>query len=268
MADNQYQLQGNAPQLFERDNAQTLGSPLAARVFDHVELQPGDRVLDAACGTGIVTRVAARRFPQVGRFVGLDRNAGMLEVARANTPTNIPVEWQQGDLTSLPFPDRSFEAVLCQNGLQFVRDKSIVLREMHRVLVAQGQLALTVWSRVFPYAAALSKALARHISAESAASNDAMFQLRDAGTVRSLVEEAGFREITMRELLVVRPMPASPEGVVADTARTAFARDVAAAGEAARQALGREVSTALKEYRDGDHLAIPHWSHLVQARAA
>ena len=81
MADNQYQLEGNAPQLFERDNAQTLGSPLATQVLNHVELYAGDRVLDAACGTGIVTRVAAKRFPHVGKFVGIDRNAGMLEVA-------------------------------------------------------------------------------------------------------------------------------------------------------------------------------------------
>lgn len=106
MADNQYQLAGNAPQLFERDHAQTLGSPLAAQVFDYVELHTGDRVLDAACGTGIVTRVAAQRFPHVGKFVGIDRNAGMLEVARAHSPSDVPVEWQQGDLSALPFPDR------------------------------------------------------------------------------------------------------------------------------------------------------------------
>lgn len=268
MADNQYQLEGSAPQLFERDNAQTLGKPLAAQVFRHVELSAGDRVLDAACGTGIVTRVAAQRFPHVGKVVGIDRNVGMLDVARAHTPANVSVEWQQGDLNTLPFPDDSFDVVVCQNGLQFVPDKAVVLREMHRVLVANGRLAFTVWSEVTPYAAALSDALARHISAEAAASNHAPFQFRDANTIRELVEGAGFREITMRELVVVRPMPASAEGIVADAARTAFARDVAAASEVARQALGREVSAALQTYRHGDTLATPHKSHLVQARAA
>jgi SAM-dependent methyltransferase len=267
MADNQYQLEGNAPELFERDNAQTLGRPLSAQVFNHVELYAGDRVLDAACGTGIVTRVAAQRFPQVGKFIGIDRNAGMLDVARANTPTNVLVDWQQGDLSALPFPDDSFEVVLCQNGIQFVLDKSVVLHEIHRVLVAGGRLAFTVWSEVTPYAAALSEALARHISAEAAASSHAPFQLRDARTILDLVEGAPFREITIQEVAVIRPMPASAKGIVADAARTAFAHDVAAASEAARQALGREVSAALKAYRIGDTLAILHKSHLVQARA-
>lgn len=72
----------------------------------------------------------------------------------------------------------------------------------------------------------------------------------------------------MQELVVLRPMPASAEGIVADTAHTAFARDVAAASEAARQTLGQEVSAALRGYRDGDKLTIPHKSHLVRARAA
>jgi SAM-dependent methyltransferase len=192
----------------------------------------------------------------------------MLDVARANTPTNVLVEWHQGDLSALPFPDDSFDVVLCQNGIQFVLDKSVVLREISRVLVAGGRLAFTVWSEVTPYAAAVSDALARHISAEAAASNQAPFQLRDARTILDLVKGARFREITMQELVVIRPMPASAEGIVADTARTPFAHDVAAASEAARQALGEDVIAALQAYRDGDTLAIPHKSHLVQARAA
>lgn len=147
MADQQYQLEGNAPQLYERDNAQTTGKPMAEQVFNHVELYAGDRVLDAACGTGIVTRVAAPRFAHIGKFVGVDRNTGMLDVARVHTPTNVPVQWQQGDLSALPFPDDSFDVVLCQNGLQFVPNKSTALREMHRVLVADGRLAFAVGVR-------------------------------------------------------------------------------------------------------------------------
>ena len=266
MADNQYQLEGNAPQLFERDNAQTLGKPLAEQVFNRVELQAADRVLDAACGTGIVTRVAAQRFEHVSKFVGVDRNTAMLEVAREHTPTNVLVEWRQGDLSDLPFPDHSFDVVLCQNGVQFVPDKLAVLREMHRVLVPGGRLAFTVWSEVPPYSEALSEALARHISAEAAASNHSPFLMRDAQTIRNVLEGAGFRDIEMQELVVMRPMPASAEGIIADTARTAFARDVAEASEAARQALGEEVSVALQSYRDGDKFIIPHKSHLVQAR--
>jgi hypothetical protein len=87
-------------------------------------------------------------------------------------------------------------------------------------------------------------------------------------TIQNLVKGAGFRDVNMQELVVLRPMPASAEGIIADTARTPFARDVAEANEAARQALGQEVSTALQSYRDGDRLLVPHKSHLVQASAA
>lgn len=192
MADHQYQLDENAAELFERDTAQPLGKPLAEQVFDHVELRAGDHVMDAACGTGIVTRVAAQRFGHVGKFVGIDRNNEMLDVARQHTPPHILVEWQQGDISALPFPDNSFDVVLCQNGMQFVPDKLAVLREMHRVLVAGGRLAFTVWSEISPYAAAVSEALARHISEEAAASQLSMFQLRDPTTLQELVEGAGF----------------------------------------------------------------------------
>ena len=268
MADHQYQLEGNAPRLYERDTAQTLGKPLAEQVFNHVELHKGDRVLDAACGTGIVTRVAAQRFAHAGKFVGVDRNTSMLDVARDLAPTNATVEWRQGDLSALPFPDNSFDVVLCQNGVQFVPDKLTVLREMNRVLVPGGRLAFTVWSAITPYAAAVSEALARHISKEAAASQLSMFQLRDVETVQKLAVDAGLQELTMQELVVIRPMPASAEGIIADAARTAFARDVIEASEEARQAFGHEVSGALQSYRDGDQLLIPHKSHLVQARAA
>lgn len=253
MADRQYQLEGNAPQLFERDNAQTLGKPLAEQVFNHVELQAGDRVLDAACGTGIVTRVAAQRVVNVGKFVGIDRNTGMLDVARELAPSNVTVEWRQGDLSALPFPDNSFDVVLCQNGLQFVPDKSAALHDIHRVLVDGGRLAFTVWSEITPYNLALSEALARHISAEAAASARALYQFRDAKTIRDVVEGAGFQEVKMQELVVISPRPASAEGIIADTARSPFARDVAEASEEGRQLYagisGRRYSAWIRERR-------------------
>jgi ubiquinone/menaquinone biosynthesis C-methylase UbiE len=93
MAETRYQLEGNAPHLYERETVRTLGRPLAERMFAHVSLSAGDRVLDAACGTGIVTRVAVECYGDLGHVVGVDLSAGMLDVARANTPvTRVPIE--------------------------------------------------------------------------------------------------------------------------------------------------------------------------------
>jgi ubiquinone/menaquinone biosynthesis C-methylase UbiE len=171
MAETRYQVAGNAPQLYERETVHTLGRPLAELMLARVSLHAGDRVLDAACGTRIVTRVAVQRYRDVGHVVGVDLNAGMLEVARAHTPASrVPIEWRHGDACALPFPDSRFDVVLCHQGLQFVPDPGTALRELRRVLVPGGRLACTVFSEIPPYYAALAAALARHVSADAATS--------------------------------------------------------------------------------------------------
>lgn len=268
MANTRYQLEGNAPQLYERETVPTLGRPLAELMFEHVLLPAGDRVLDAACGTGIVTRVAAQRFRHLAHIVGVDVNPGMLDVARAHTPTTgVLVEWREGDLCALPFPEGRFEVVVCQQGLQFVSNPLAALREMRRVLVPGGRLAFTVFSDVPAYYVALADALTRHVSADAATSCLSRYTLRDAQTLRQLVYAAGFRAIEMRLLEVGRRMPASAASIVEAMARAPYARDVAAVEEAVRHAIGQEVHAALHMYRDGDEVIIPHQSHLVQAHA-
>jgi ubiquinone/menaquinone biosynthesis C-methylase UbiE len=269
MAETRYQLAGNAPQLYERETVHTLGRPLAELMFTHVALHAGDRLLDAACGTGIVTRVAAQRCGTLAHIVGVDLNASMLAVARAHTPTTgVPVAWRQGDICALPSPDGSFELVVCQQGLQFVPDPITALREMHRVLVPGGRLAFTVFSEVPAYYVALADALARHVSPDAATSCLSRYTLRDATMLRNLVTAAGFGAIEMHVLEIGRRMPSSAASVVEGMARAPYARDVAAVDEAIRHAIGQEASAALHAYRDGDEVVIPHRSHLVQAQVA
>ena len=268
MAETRYQLEGNAPQLYERETVHTLGRPLAELMLARVALHAGDRVLDAACGTGIVSRVSVERSGDLGHVIGVDLNAGMLDVARANSPaTRVPIEWRQADVCALPFPDARFEVVLCQQGLQFVPDPLVALREMRRVLVPGGRLAFTVFSDIPAYYATLAEALARHVSA-AATGCLSRYTLREATTLRQLVEGAGFGAIEMHVLEVMRRMPASPASVVEAMVRAPYARDVAAVEEAVRQAIGREVSTALHAYRDRDEVVIPHRSHLVRAQVS
>jgi ubiquinone/menaquinone biosynthesis C-methylase UbiE len=269
MADTRYQLEGNAPQRYERETVHTLGRPLAELMFEHVSLSAGDRVLDAACGTGIVTRVAAQRFAHLAHITGVDLNPGMLEVARAHTPmTDIPIAWHQGDVCALPFAAGCFEVVLCQQGLQFVPDPGGALREMRRVLVAGGRLAFTVFSEVPVYYAVLADALARYVSADAARSCLSRYTLRDAQLLRKLVEAAGFGAVKMQVLEVMRRMPGSPVSVVEGMARAPYAREVTAVAEGVRHVIGQEVSVALQGYHDGDEVVIPHRSHLVQAQVA
>lgn len=107
----------------------------APRVADAAELGDGERVLDVACGTGILGREAARRVGKDGLVAGVDPSPGMLAVARRLAPT---VDWQQGTAESLPFQDGSFDAVVSQFGLMLFEDRQRAVREPLCVLPAVG----------------------------------------------------------------------------------------------------------------------------------
>jgi len=112
------------------------------RVLDAAQIQPGHRVLDVACGTGVLAREAASRVRPTGSVAGLDPNPGMLTVAKRLAPE---VEWRQGTAESLPYPDQSFDVVVSQFGLMFFTNRRQALREMQRVLGPGGRLAVAVW---------------------------------------------------------------------------------------------------------------------------
>jgi ubiquinone/menaquinone biosynthesis C-methylase UbiE len=111
----------------------------APRVADAAEIRPGQRVLDVACGTGVLTRAAATRTGPSGAVTGLDLSPRMLEVAARLSPA---LTWHRGSAEALPFQDESFDAVVSQFGLMFVPDPTLALREMMRVLTRGGRLAV------------------------------------------------------------------------------------------------------------------------------
>jgi ubiquinone/menaquinone biosynthesis C-methylase UbiE len=263
-----WQLEGNAPELYERYNVPATFRPLAQLFLEHVGLRTGDRVLDVACGTGIVARLAAPQVGLSGKVVGLDLNTGMLDVARAQpSESGAPVEWRHGDAMALPFADATFDVVLCQQGLQFFPDKVGALRKMHRVLVPGGRLALSVWGTVNPYTATLAAALARYVSADAAARSLAPHALSDAETVRTLLMDAGFRTVDMRTAVVVTRRIGPPETwILQAISTTPYAEAVAAVDAAARTALVRDISAAIHAYREGEGFAWPAETHIMIAQ--
>jgi ubiquinone/menaquinone biosynthesis C-methylase UbiE len=141
-------------------------------LLEYAAPQPGERVLDVACGTGSVARHAAPLVGADGKVIGLDLNPGMLAVARAlPAPPGATIEWLEGNATSLALPDDAFELVLCQQGLQFFPDRGAALREMRRVLAEGGRVAISVWQALprHPVYEALFEATAPHLGANIAA---------------------------------------------------------------------------------------------------
>lgn len=195
----QWQLDGTAPELYERYLVPAITSLWAADLVERAHPAAGERLLDIACGTGIVARTAYERMG-TGRVVGIDINAGMLEIARGSRPNGTAIEWFEGSALALPFPDGSFDVVLCQLGLQFFSDKPMALREMHRVLVQGGRLALSVYTAIenTPVAAALADALDRHLAPGASSVKRSEHALSDAEEIHELLVGAGFRNVSLQ----------------------------------------------------------------------
>lgn len=261
----------NPAETYERKMVPVLFAPWAPLLLDLAGPQPGERVLDLACGSGIVARLAAARVGSGGRVDGLDLNPAMLEVARAAAEREqIDVTWHQGRMESLPFPDADFDVVTCQHGLQFVPERPRAAAEMHRVLRDDGRLAVAVWQGLdrHPFFAAFNDALLRHIGVPALA---APFAIESAEALRALLADAGFREVAVQ----ARSMPAhfpDPDGFVAMEVEVIAAAipDAQHLDEHARAALAAAISAELagpiRALAGDGRLTIPMHAWLATAR--
>jgi SAM-dependent methyltransferase len=150
----------------------------------------GDRVLDVACGTGVLACACLDRVGTTGRVTGLDPNLDMLAVARRKSTS---IDWWEGRAERIPFPDASFDAVVSQFGFMFFDDHTAALREMIRVLVPGGRLAVAVCDAVehSPGYAALADLLQRLFGSRVADTFRTPFKLGGPDLLRSLFAAAG-----------------------------------------------------------------------------
>ena len=197
----QWQVAGNAAEVYQRELVPALFGAWAPRIVQLAEVRPGERVLDVACGTGVVARSAAEAVGAKGRVAALDLNPDMLAVAAAQLPTEgSTIEWVEGSAQALPFADRSFDAVCCQLGLQYFPDRVGALREMARVIAPGGRVVVMVWHEIdhSPGYAMLAKALGRRLGADAEAVMRAPFALGDLVKLSALLEDAGLHGCTIR----------------------------------------------------------------------
>jgi SAM-dependent methyltransferase len=259
---------GNAAEVYERHLVPAMFAPWAPKLVDLAGVGAGERVLDVACGTGVVTRLAAERVGSGGRVVGLDINGAMLAVARAlPAVTGAPIEWMEASALEMPLPDADFDVVLCQQGLQQFPDRSTALREMRRVLAPSGRVALAVWSRIegSPGMVALVEALERHVGIEAANNRRAPFALGDADEVRDLLVGAGFCDVEVQTMVETARFP-SPEELVAYQLAATPLSTLGALTEEARRAIEVDVRVALGNYVHDGELAVPMEAHIALAR--
>lgn len=193
------QLNTQIAEVYEEFFVPALFGAWPAQVIAAAEVQAGQRVLDVACGTGVLARAAAEQVGPKGRVVGLDLNDGMLEVARRKAPA---ITWQQGRAEALPCDDQAFDAVVSQFALMFFTDRVAAIQEMLRVLRPGGRLAIAVWDELAntPGYAAVVDLLTRLFGEEAAAGLRAPYNLGDPKILKRLFDAAGLPDATIATL--------------------------------------------------------------------
>ncbi len=228
---------------YERDFVPVIATPVSADLLDVARLQPGERVLDVACGTGAVTRIAVERVAPTGAVTGVDIAPEMLDVARTTVPEDAKVEWHVRDAASLGFADSSFDVVLCQMGLMFMQERAAALAEMRRVLVDGGRVALNTPGSIQPVFAIMEQAIVEHIDPGLGAFVGAVFSMSDPAALATLLRDAGFRDVVAAERTTQFRLPAPAEFLWQYINLTPIGPAVAAAPEAQRLALEHDVVT-------------------------
>jgi len=257
---HQYSLTGNAAELYEKNLVPTTFARFARGLLEFAQLQSGEHVLDVACGTGIVARLAWPQVAPSGRVVGLDVNAAMLNVPRsAAEAAGTAIEWQESDAASMQLADATFDAVLCQLGLQYFADKHAALMEMHRVLRDSGRLMLSVFRSI--------EHNPSHAVLAAAAGRRAPFALSDRDEIRSFVYGAGFQDVMIRLDVHVVRFPSAEAMIRIMMAGTPLAATMAEVDPAVLQTVIAEVTSGLAAYEEDEGLALPMQKWVVTAKA-
>jgi ubiquinone/menaquinone biosynthesis C-methylase UbiE len=257
--------QASFPEMYERLLVGPLFRPFAELTVERAQLRAGDRVLDVACGTGIVARLAKNRVGDGGTVVGVDLSPPMIAVARSIEPS---VEWREGDACALPVRDpERFDVVMCQQGLQFFPDKVAAAREMRRVLAPGGRLLVSAWRSEDPIARELRLAAEAHVGPVA----DQRWGFGDADAIRDLVEHTGFRDVRVE---TVSRTIRFPDGVVYvhmnAMALVGMSRDGASLSEEDRgrtvEAIVADSADVLRRHTDDRGFAFELATNLATAR--
>ena len=247
---------GKPPVNYERYFVPVIGEPLAIDLIQVAALGDDDRVLDVACGTGVVARLAAQQVGGSGSVAGLDPNPGMLAVAKSSAPPDASIEWHQAGAEDMPFQDGAFDVVLCQMGLQFVSDKDAALREMRRVLTSEGRLFLNLpgpTPRIFRI---MSEALARNVGKQAAGFVEHVFSLYDPSEIESLLDIAGFNDVSVQSETKSLPLPAPSDFLWQYISSTPLAGAMSEVSDEKRKSLEQDVVAEWERLMDDQALIL------------
>ena len=259
---------GSIPEMYDQHLGELLFEPYAADIADRVAKRRPRKVLEIAAGTGIASRRLLKALPRGTALTVTDLNTPMLEYAQHKIGADgRGAEWRQADAQDLPFPNESFDAVVCQFGVMFFPDKHKRLREFNRVLEKGGALIFNVWDSLErnPVGMITHSTIGKFFQTDPPDFYQIPFGLGDVSEVRRLVEEAGFKEIVI-ETLSLTGSSESPESAALGLVRgNPVINMISERGTANIDEIVRAVARAVEEQFGARPLRVPLRAHVVSA---
>lgn len=240
---------GTAAENYERYFVPTIATAVSAELLRTADLQKGERVVDVACGTGLIARLAAERVGPTGSVTGVDIAPEMIDVAKSVPAVPEPrMEWHVADAKALPLPDASYDVATCQMGLMFIENRSAALAEIRRVLVPGGRVVVNTPGRIQPVFEHMKQAIVEHINPDLGVFVQAVFSMHEPEMLTSLLGEARFHDVYATESSATLRLPAPADFLWQYINLSPMGSFFAQASEAARSAVEQQVIERWQPY--------------------
>jgi ubiquinone/menaquinone biosynthesis C-methylase UbiE len=257
---------GSIPAIYDRYNVPLLFRPYAEVAAERAKALQPSRILETACGTGVVTEALARALPDA-EIVATDLNQPMLDEAKERI-SSPRVTFRQADALALPFDDESFDLVLCQFGVMFFPDKVKGHAEARRVLRPGGSYMTLIWDKV-------QDNVATHVAGNAVAAlfpeNAESFYLRipfryhDTAAIEGDLREAGFDNVAIQRVELVSRAPSARDAAIGLTQGTPMRTEIESRGPNALQRATDAAEAALRQYEGPHGFEAPMAAYLVTA---
>jgi SAM-dependent methyltransferase len=259
---------GSIPEMYDRYLGPLLFEAYASDIADRVAKLRPRKVLEIAAGTGLVSRQLVEKLPPATALTVSDLNAPMLEYARQKIGSTAQrVEWRQADAQQLPFPDESFDTVVCQFGVMFFPERLKGLREFLRVLEKGGSLIFSVWDSLErnPAQSIAHSAIGEFFEADPPDFYRIPCGMGDSAEVLRLVEESGFTEIVIDTVALTGTSESAQSAAMGLVRGNPVINAIRERGTADIDEIIRAVARALENRFGARSLQVPLRAHVVSA---
>jgi SAM-dependent methyltransferase len=222
---------GSVPASYDRYLGPVLFEPYAAELVSRLPKIDGLRVLELACGTGIVTRRLREGLSDSATLLATDLNEAMIDYARAAVAAE-GIVWQQADAQALVFDDSSFDVVVCQFGFMFLPDKVQGFREARRVLASGGVLLANVWHSLEanPAVDAIRASLSELFPSDPPRFLETPYGYHDSARIRADMSAAGWEDVQLDDVCLQSFGPSAADFAAGFALGTPLTHELAARG--------------------------------------